>query len=121
MQYIMLIYEDERGYGPDKAGDAMNRIVAGHMALSQELGAKQLGGAGLLNTPTATTVRTTAGGDKIVHDGPFAETREQLGGYYLIEADDLDDAIAIARRIPILAEGAVEIRPLLGQDQRKAG
>lgn len=120
MQYIMLIYEDERGYGQDKTGEATNRIVARHMALSQELGAKRLGGAGLENTPTATTVRTTAGGEKIVHDGPFAETREQLGGYYLIEADDLDDAIAIARRIPLLAEGAVEIRPLLGQDQRKA-
>ena len=121
MQYMMLIYEDERVYGPDKAGDAMNKVVAGHMALSQDLGAKRVSGAGLQNTPTATTVRTAGDGSKTVHDGPFAETKEQLGGYYLIEADDLDEAIAIAKRIPIYAEGAIEIRPLLGQGQRKAG
>jgi hypothetical protein len=121
MQYLLLIYEDESVYGPDKSGEAMNTVVAGHMALSQSLGAKRLGGAGLQNTPTATTVRTGPGGAKTLHDGPFAETKEQLGGFYLIEADDLDDAIAIAKRIPLYNEGAIEIRPLLGQGQRKAG
>lgn len=120
MQYIMLIYEDESVYGPDKAGDAMNQVVAGHMAFGQQLGAKRIGGAGLQNTPNATTVRTAVDGTKTLHDGPFAETREQLGGYYLVEADDLDDAIEIAKQIPIYREGAIEIRPLLGQGQRKA-
>ncbi len=120
MQYMLLIYEDESVYGPDKTGDAMNQVVAGHMAFGQELGGKRLGGAGLQNTPTATTVRTAADGSKTLHDGPFAETREQLGGYYLIEAADLDEAIAIARRVPIYREGAIEVRPLLGQGQRKA-
>ena len=121
MQYMMLIYEDESVYGPDKAGDAMNQVVAGHMAFGQQLGAKRIAGAGLQNTPSATTVRTAADGTKTLHDGPFAETREQLGGYYLVEADDLDDAIAIAKQIPIYHEGAIEVRPLLGQGQRKAG
>ena len=121
MQYLLLIYEDETVYGPDKHGEAMNQVVAGHMAFGQELGAKRLGGAGLQNTPTATTVRTTADGRKTLHDGPFAETKEQLGGFYMVEADDLDEAIAIAKKIPIYREGAVEIRPLLGQGQRKAG
>ena len=121
MQYLMLIYEDESVYGPNKEGEAMTKVVAGHMALNQTLGAKRLGGAGLQNTPTATTVRTAADGSKTLHDGPFAETKEQLGGFYLIEADDLDDAITIAKRIPIAREGAIEIRPLLGQGQRKAG
>ena len=121
MQYLLLIYEDESAYGPEKQGEAMNQVVAGHMAFGQKLGAKRLGGAGLQNTPTATTVRTGAGGAKTVHDGPFAETKEQLGGFYLIEADDLDEAISIARQAPIYREGAIEIRPLLGQGQRKAG
>lgn len=120
MQYLLLIYEDERAYGPDKQGEALNRVVAGHMTLSQSLGAKRLAGAGLKNTAAATTVRTGADGAKSLHDGPFAETKEQLGGFYMIEADDLDEAIAIAKRIPICREGAVEIRPLLGQDERKA-
>lgn len=118
MQYALLIYEDESIYGPDKAGEVLNTVVAGHMALSQELGAKRLGGAGLQNTPTATTIRTAADGSKSMHDGPFAETREQLGGFYLIDAENLDEAIAIARRVPIYREGCVEIRPLLGQDRR---
>jgi len=110
MQYMLLIYEDESVYGADKHGDAMNEIVARHMAFIQELGPKRLGGAGLQHTGAATTVRTGADGGKTIHDGPFAETKEQLGGYYLVEADDLDEAIAIARRLPIYAEGSVEIQ-----------
>ena len=121
MQYLLLIYEDERVYGPDKQGEALNRVVAGHMALSQSLGARRLAGAGLKNTSSATTVRTAADGSKSLHDGPFAETKEQLGGFYMIEADDLDEAIAVARRIPLYGEGAIEVRPLLGQGERKAG
>ena len=122
MQYLLLIYEDESVYGPgpDKDGEALNKLVAGHMAFNQELGAKRLGGAGLKNTVSATTVRTDANGAKTLHDGPFAETKEQLGGFYMIEADDLDEAIAIARRIPLVRAGSVEIRPLLGQSERKA-
>lgn len=119
MQYLLLIYEDESVYGPDKEGEAMNRVVAGHMAFSQSLGARRLGGAGLKNTTSATTVRTGPGGAKTIHDGPFAETREQLGGFYMIEAENLDEAIALAKQVPIYREGAIEIRPLLGQDQRK--
>lgn len=121
MQYMLLIYEDESAFEPDTNGDALNAVVAAHMALSQELGAKCVAGAGLQNTPTATTVRTGADGAKTLHDGPFAETKEQLGGFYLIEAADLDEAIAIAKRIPIFREGAIEIRPLLGLDQPSDG
>lgn len=121
MQYLLLIYEDESVYGPKDQGEVVNRVVAGHMALSQSLGAKRLAGAGLRNTTSATTVRTAADGSKTLHDGPFAETREQLGGFYMIEADDLDEAIDIAKRIPLAVEGAIEIRPLLGQGERKAG
>ncbi len=84
------------------------------MVFAQELGPKRLGGAGLKGSATATTVRT-AGDQKTIHDGPFAEAREQLGGFYIIEAADLDEAISLGRQIPILRDGAVEIRPLLGE------
>ena len=113
MQYLLLIYDDEQLYGPDKNGPAMPELVAKHMAFSAELGSKRLGGAGLKGTRAATTVRTTHGAQTI-HDGPFAETKEQLGGYYLIDVPDLDAAIAIARKLPLVQDGAVEIRPLLG-------
>lgn len=112
MQYALLIYENEAIYGPAKNGPAIQQIVAKHMAFSQELGAARIGGAGLEATAATTTVRTT-GGAKSVHDGPYAESKEQLGGFYLIEAPDLDAAIAIAKKVPVLQDGAIEIRPLL--------
>lgn len=115
MQYAFLIYEDEAIYGPNKSGPAMQEIVAKHMAFNRELGSKRIGGAGLKGTTSATTVRT-AKGMKTVHDGPFAEAKEQLGGFYIIDAPDLDAAIAIAKKIPVLQEGAIEIRPLLGSE-----
>ena len=113
MKYTLFIYEDESLYGPDKAGPKIQEIVGKHMAFNQQLGAKRIGGSGLKGTATATTVRTTVG-KKTVHDGPFAEAREQLGGFYLIEAEDLDEAIEIAKKVPVLQDGAIEIRPLLG-------
>lgn len=114
MKYALLIYEDENQYGPDKAGPRLQEMVAKHMAFTQELGARRIGGAGLKATPTATTVHTRSG-KKTVHDGPFAEAREQLGGLYLVDVASLDDAIAVAKRIPLAQDGAIEIRPVLGQ------
>lgn len=113
MQFMLLIYEDESIYGPGKDGPAMQQIVAKHMAFSRELGAVRVGGAGLKSTPSATTVRTTKGKQSI-HDGPFAESKEQLGGYYLIDVPDLDAAIAVAKKVPVLQDGSIEIRPVLG-------
>jgi hypothetical protein len=113
MKYALLIYEDEAFYGPDKSGPKIEEIVGKHMVFAQELGARRLGGSGLKSTASATTVRTNAG-KKAVHDGPFAEAKEQLGGFYLVEAADLDEAIAIAKKVPVLQDGAIEIRPLLG-------
>ncbi len=112
MKYALLIYEDERVYGPDKNGPDMREISAKHMAFHAELGSARLGGSGLKGTAAATTVRTT-GGTKTIHGGPFAETKEQLGGFYLIDVPDLDAAIAIAKKLPVLQDAAVEIRPLL--------
>ncbi|MFG1344115.1 YciI family protein [Xanthobacter autotrophicus DSM 431] len=114
MKYALFIYEDEAFYGPDKAGPQIQDVVGKHIAFAKDLGSKRLGGSGLKGTSTATTVRTQAG-KKTVHDGPFAEAKEQLGGFYLIEAANLDEAIEIAKKVPVLQDGGIEIRPLLGE------
>lgn len=114
MKYGLFIYENEAFYGAEKAGPKIEELVGKHMAFAQQLGAKRIGGAGLKSTAVATTVRTAAN-RKTVHDGPFAEAREQLGGFYLVDVADLDEAIEIAKRIPVLQDGAIEIRPLLGE------
>lgn len=113
MQYALLIYENEDAYGPGKDNAVFREIVAKHMTFSKALGAARVGGAGLKGSGNATTVRLSAG-NRTVHDGPFAEGKEQLGGFYLVEAPDLDAAIAIARKLPLLDPGAIEIRPVLG-------
>ena len=116
MQYALLIYEPlAESYADGETGQAWQDIVTAHNAFGSELaetGAMR-GGAGLKNTDTATTVRVTAQG-RTVHDGPFAETREQLGGFYLIEAADLDGAIAWAKKLPVAGKGSIEIRPCIG-------
>jgi hypothetical protein len=109
---MLLIYEDERVYGDKSDSPEMRSITERHMALVGELGAARISAAGLQRTATATTVRTE-GGKQVIHDGPFAETKEQLGGYYLIEAPDLDAAIAIAKRVPLRFDGSIEVRPLI--------
>ncbi len=111
MQYALLIYEDETVYGTDDS-PVMQDIIGKHMAFGQANGAVIRGGAGLRNTSAATSVRTQ-NGSQMLHDGPFAETKEQLGGLYLIEVEDLDAAIAVARKIPLAGDGCVEVRPLL--------
>jgi hypothetical protein len=113
MKYALLIYQNEATAALEEGSPALMDIVAKHMAFSQKLGDKRIGGSGLKSTRTATTLRTVDA-KKTVHDGPFAETREQLGGFYLIEASDLDAAVEIAKGVPLAGNGAIEIRPLLG-------
>ena len=115
MQYLLLIYADEGLYAEATGTDpaVLQEITAAHMRLGaqlQEAGA-MVGGNRLQGSDTATTVRTVAGTQSL-HDGPYAETREQLGGYYLIEAPDLDAAIAWAKKIPGGPNYAVEVRPI---------
>lgn len=114
MQYMLMIFEDEANYAGGEESEAWRKIVAAHGALvgeMQEAGVLR-GGAGLLPSETATTVRTRHG--KVsMHDGPWAETREQLGGFYLIDVPTLDDALAWARRIPLAGDGSIEVRPTL--------
>ena len=115
MQYALLIHEPQTESYPDGAsGQAWLDIVAAHTAYGQEMGAAGvvIGGAGLKHTDAATTVRVTPQG-RTVHDGPFAETREQLGGLYMIDVPDLDTAIEWAKKLPIAKTGSIEIRPML--------
>jgi hypothetical protein len=113
MQYMLLIYDDERDWAalPDEARAA---VYDAHRAYVQRLVAAGVlrGGSQLTPSGSATTLRTR-GGRVLKTDGPFAEAREQLGGYYLIEAADLDQALALAAECPGVARGAVEVRPLV--------
>jgi len=113
MKYMLLIAEDESLYEGDAGQALLMDMVSKHMALGQELKANGIdySGAGLQPSATATTVRTRAGTQSL-HDGPFAETRELLGGYYIVDVPDLDAAIAWARKIPVPGDGSIEVRPL---------
>jgi hypothetical protein len=115
MKYALLIHEDETPYGNQEDDPAIRDIVARHDAFAGSLGAVMTGGAGLLPTATATTLRVRNGAQTL-HDGPFAETKEQLGGFYIVDVPDLDAAIALARRIPTLGDASIEIRPLMAMD-----
>jgi hypothetical protein len=110
MKYILLIYSDENAWTERER----KRCYTESLQLTQELQAngQYLGASPLQSIATATSVRVRDG-KKLVTDGPFAETHEQLGGYFLIDAQDLDDAIAIAVRIPGASKGTVEIRPIV--------
>jgi hypothetical protein len=114
MHYMLMIYEPEDVYAGEAGQKALQEIVAKHMALAADLRDKGVfrDGSGLQDSATATTV-ATKGGQQTLHDGPFAETREHLGGYYVVEVADLDAALAIARRIPVMDGGKVEVRPLI--------
>lgn len=113
MKYMLLICDDEKAWG--RLGEAeRQQIYAEYRRFTEEIAAtgNHLGGSELQPTSTATSVRVR-GGKRLVTDGPFAETGEQLGGYYLIQAKDLDEAIAIAARIPSARTGTIEVRPLM--------
>jgi len=112
MRYLLTIHEDETIYGADKDNSLLNQVVAQHGALAQSLGSQLIAGAGLRPATTATTV-ITRNGQQSLHDGPFAEAREQMGGFYLIDVPDLDAAIDWAARCPAAARSGVEVRPVL--------
>ena len=111
-QYLVLIYENEAGYA-DGGQAAWDDALAAHNAFGAGNETALRGGNALEPTSTATSIRRDAAGDYTVTDGPFAETKEALGGYYLIEVANLDEAIAVAKQMP-LAIGGVEVRPLTG-------
>ena len=110
MRYMLLVYGEESAWTDAERASCYKESA--HLAQDLHAGGNYLAAAPLQPVSTATSLRIRDG-KKLVTDGPFAETREQLGGYYLIEAQDLDQALAIAARIPGARKGTVEVRPVL--------
>jgi hypothetical protein len=112
MKYVLAIYHDEEAaLSPESPG--FDELMAAFAELNEELRAndKLLAAEPLQATSLATTVRVRDH-ERLVTDGPFAETKEQFAGFYLVEADDLDEALGYAARIPIAATGSIEVRPV---------
>ena len=110
MQYLLLIYADERSWATmdeDTQGAEMGKCIA----FSKEFADHIKGSNSLQPTTTATTVRVR-NGKRLITDGPFAETKEQLAGYYLVEAANLDEVIALAEKNPVAPHGSIEVRPV---------
>ena len=110
-QYLVLIYEDQDGYAT-ATPEVWGAVMQEHEQFAANVGDKLVGGHALEQTTTATSIRKNDSGDYTVTDGPFAETKEALGGYYLLEAADLDEAIALAKQVPARF-GGVEVRPVM--------
>jgi hypothetical protein len=117
VQYMCLIYGDEQARLGMSETDR-NQMIGDYGVFTESIrqSGNMLAGDALEPTTTATTVRVR-NGETLVTDGPFAETKEQLGGYYLIEAKDADEALAIAARIPGARHGAIEVRPVMVFDE----
>ncbi|HEY6270257.1 MAG TPA: YciI family protein [Candidatus Acidoferrum sp.] len=117
MQYLLLIYRSESEMAKLSSAE-MAAMYGEYGKFTQEItdSGNYVGGNPLKPTTTATTVRVRDA-KRVVTDGPFAETKEQLGGYYLIEAKDLDQAISIAARIPGARVGSIEVRPIMPRTQ----
>jgi hypothetical protein len=109
MQYLLMIYGNDEAWA-SASEEERQAMYAEYRAIGDTPGI--LGGAELAPAATATTV-SVRNGQTLTTDGPFVEAKETIGGYYLFEADDLDDAIAFAARIPSARHGAIEVRPLV--------
>jgi hypothetical protein len=116
MKYLCTIYGDESQM-TSATPEQGNQMMAAYNAFTTEVtdAGALLGGEGLQPTTTATTVRVRDG-ERLLTDGPFAETKEQLGGFYLLECQNLDEAIEWASKIPGAAFGSVEVRPVMNYE-----
>ena len=120
MRYLCLIYEDEKAWEAKPQAE-LEAIMGEYFTFTENIrsNGKLVAGEALQPTPTATTVRVRNG--KIsTTDGPYVETKEQLGGFYLIDAKDLNEAIQVAAKIPGARDGAVEVRPVIDFSQDMA-
>lgn len=110
MRYMMLVYVDEKAQSEQQKEECY--VKSARLARDLSASGKYLAASPLHPVATATSLRIRDG-KRLVTDGPFAETREQLGGYYIIDAKDLDEALAIAERVPVATVGTIEVRPIL--------
>jgi hypothetical protein len=111
MRYALLIYGNERA-ASEQTPEEQAAVMAAHNAFGDRYRDKILGGEALLTTDSATTVRVR-NGKALTTDGPFAETKEQLGGFYLVKCENLDEALQIAADLPGVEHGSIEVRPLM--------
>ena len=114
MKDVLLIYGNEGQMPMDPNSPETQKVFAAYGAYTEDIQKRGLmkAGEGLQPTATATTVRVR-NGQRSISDGPFAETKEQLGGFYLVDCKDLDEAIDCAARIPGAATGSIEVRPVI--------
>jgi hypothetical protein len=113
MQYMLMIHEDDSAYTGANGGAVMADTIAKHTALAEALVAAGVNFSGerLHPASAATTIRWD-NGQHVLHDGPFAETHEELGGFYIVDVADLDSALHWARMIPVPGKGSIEVRPI---------
>jgi hypothetical protein len=113
MKYMLLICDDEKAWA-GLSDSERQELIGRYRALTTDIKASghYVGGSQLHPTTMATSVRVRDG-KRLVTDGPFAETREQLGGYFIVDAKELDEALGIAARIPAAETGTIEVRPLI--------
>jgi hypothetical protein len=117
VKYALLIYNDQLQWNESSSPEDVREGYKAYQKFEKDHASQIVVSHGLQPTTTATTVRIQggAGGDVVTTDGPYVETKEQLAGFFVIEAADLDEAIQIAARIPSAAFGGVEVRPLWGE------
>jgi hypothetical protein len=120
MKYLAIIYNDESQYASATPED-IGAIFAAHGKFGEDSRNAGVfaGGEGLQGTNTATTVRVRDG-ERLLTDGPYAETKEQIGGYYVLDCKDLDDALNWASQIPEAKTGSIEVRPVMDYDAMQA-
>lgn len=118
-KYAALIYGEETDADAQPDPEVMQQVMADYMEFGRNAESVIRGGEALHSSDTATTIRVEGGkgGDAVYTDGPFAETKEVLGGFYLIEASDLDEALKWAQQIPGAWHGSVEVRPVMEFDE----
>ena len=112
MQYMLLIYGDQNGW-QSRTEEENNQLMQDYYQFTEELqkSGSMVGGDALEPTQTATTVRVR-NDETLTTDGPFAETKEQLGGYYVLECENIDEALTYAAKIPAAEHGSIEVRPV---------
>ena len=121
MKFLLLLYGDESRWA-DASPEDVQQVMNAYDAFTREVteAGAMVAGEGLQPTSTATTARMK-GGEVVLSDGPFAETREQLGGFYLLECADLDEAVRWASKVPGVYEGSVEVRPVVDYEAAARG
>ncbi|HLM30250.1 MAG TPA: YciI family protein [Solirubrobacterales bacterium] len=117
MKYMLTLIGEEGGW-EDASPEEMTAMMDRWSQFTQEVvdAGAHIAGEGLQESSTATTIRVGEGGERLVTDGPYAETKEQVGGFYLLECENLDEAIEWAKKIPV-SGGGVEVRPVMDYTQ----